>query len=155
MDIITPLGVDQTVELCNSFVLVPKANGKVRLCLDPARLNQALMRTIHRGPILNDALPKLTNVQYMSIIDVSSRYHNLKLDNKSSYFINLTFACPFSWYRYKCLPFGAALVGNMFQHKMHKIFSDMPNVFGVTYDILVIGYDKDGMDYDTAVDKVL
>ena len=35
MDIITPLGVDETSEWCNSFVLVPKANGKVRLCLDP------------------------------------------------------------------------------------------------------------------------
>ena len=36
MDIITPLGVDETAEWCNSFVLVPKANGRVRLCLDPA-----------------------------------------------------------------------------------------------------------------------
>ena len=36
MDIITPLEVDETAEWCNSFVLVPKANSKVRLCLDPA-----------------------------------------------------------------------------------------------------------------------
>ena len=35
MDIITPLGVDKMAEWCNSFVLVPKANGKVQLCLDP------------------------------------------------------------------------------------------------------------------------
>ena len=35
MDIITPLGVDEMAERCNSFVLVPKANGKVTLCLDP------------------------------------------------------------------------------------------------------------------------
>ena len=35
MDIITPLGVDEMAEWCNSFVMVPKANGKVRLCLDP------------------------------------------------------------------------------------------------------------------------
>ena len=54
MDIITPLGVDETAEWCNSFVLVPKANGKVWLCLDPARLNQVLIRPIHRGPMLND-----------------------------------------------------------------------------------------------------
>ena len=36
MDIIAPLGVDQMAEWCNSFVLVPKANGKVWLCLDPS-----------------------------------------------------------------------------------------------------------------------
>ena len=65
MDIITSLGVDELVEWCNSFVLVPKGNGKVRLCLDPARLNQVLIRPIHRGPTLNDILPKLNGVKYM------------------------------------------------------------------------------------------
>ena len=35
IDIITLLGVDETSEWCNSFVLVPKANSKVRLCLHP------------------------------------------------------------------------------------------------------------------------
>ena len=36
MDIIAPLGVDEMAEWCNSFVVVPKANDKVQLCLDPA-----------------------------------------------------------------------------------------------------------------------
>ena len=31
----------------------------------------------------------------------------------------------------------------------------MPNVFGITDDILVIGYDNNGADYDIAVQKVL
>ena len=46
MDIITPLGVDEMAEWCNSFVLVPKAKSKVRLCLEPAQLNQVLIRPI-------------------------------------------------------------------------------------------------------------
>ena len=29
LDIITPLGVDEMAEWCNSFVVVPKVNGKV------------------------------------------------------------------------------------------------------------------------------
>ena len=33
--------------------------------------------------------------------------------------------------------------------------SDMTNVFGITDDILVIGYDEDGADHDAAVHKVL
>ena len=91
MDIISPLGVNEIAKWCNSFMLAPKVNGKVRLCLDLVRLNQALIRPIHRGPMLNN-IPKLNNVQYMSIIDVSSGYHNLKLDEKSSYLT--TFTCP-------------------------------------------------------------
>ena len=82
MDIITPLVVDEMAEWYNSFVLVPKANRKVMLCLDLSWLNQALIRPIHRGLTLNDILPKLNNVKYMSIIDASSGYHNLQLDTK-------------------------------------------------------------------------
>ena len=96
--------------------------------------------------MLNDILPKLNNMQYMSIIDASSGYHNLKLDKQSSYLT--TFACPFGKYRYKHLPFRAVLAGDMFQH---KIFNDMPNVFGIADDTLVIRYDKDETDHDEAV----
>ena len=76
-DIIPPLGVDETAEWCKSFLLVPKANGRVRLCLDPAWLNQVLIRLVHRGPTPNDILPKLNILKYLSLIDVSSGYHNL------------------------------------------------------------------------------
>ena len=69
-DIITPLGVDETAEWYNSFILISKPNGKVRLCLDLARLNQALIRPVHRGPTLNDIFPKLNNEKYFSLIEL-------------------------------------------------------------------------------------
>ena len=84
-DIITPLVVGEMVEWCNSLVLAQKPNGKVRLCLDPARLNQVLLRPVHRGPTLNDIFPKLNNVKYLLLTDVSSGHHNVKLDEGSSY----------------------------------------------------------------------
>ena len=46
-DITLLLGVGETSEWCNSMLL-PKANGKVRLCLDPAWLNQALIGPVYR-----------------------------------------------------------------------------------------------------------
>ena len=82
----------------------------------------------------------------MSIINASPGYHNLKLDMQSLYLT--TSACPVGRYRYKHLPFGAKPAGDMFQHNIDKIFNDMPNVFGIADDILVIRYDKDGADYD-------
>ena len=45
MDIIAPLGIDELTEWCNSFVLVPKANGKVRLCLDPCKTKPGVNKT--------------------------------------------------------------------------------------------------------------
>ena len=53
------------------------------------------------------------------------------------------------------LTFGAVPVGNMFQGKFDEIFNDIPNVYGIADDILVIGYDKDGADHDKAVYSVL
>ena len=70
-NITAPIGVDETAEWSNSFVLVPKADGRVRVCLDPTWLNQALIRLVHRGTILNDILQKLNNVKYLSNIDAS------------------------------------------------------------------------------------
>ena len=89
----------------------------------------------------------------MSIVDASWEYHNIKLDNQSSYLT--TFACPFGRYRYNHLPFRAALVGNMFQCKIDETFNDIPNVFGIADDILVIGYNKYGTDHNETVYKVL
>ena len=46
-------------------------------------------------------------------------------------------------------------MGDMFQCKIDEIFSDMPNVFGIMDDILIIGYNEDGADHDAVVHKVL
>ena len=46
-------------------------------------------------------------------------------------------------------------MGDMFQCKIDEIFSDMPNVFGIADDILVIEYDDNGADHDAVVHKVL
>ena len=93
-NIIALLGIDETSEWCNSLcVLVPKANGKGRLFLDPVQLNQALIRPIHRGSTQNDILPKLNNAKYLLLLYASSGYHNLKLYENSSYFT--IFACQF------------------------------------------------------------
>ena len=39
----------------------------------------------------------------------------------------------------------------MFQRKIDEILKDVPNVFGITDDILVAGYEADGRDHDETV----
>ena len=59
--IIVPLGVDGH-----------KANGTVILCLHLVQLQGT--------NTLNDILPRLTGVEYLTLIDASSGYHNLKFN---------------------------------------------------------------------------
>ena len=89
----------------------------------------------------------------MLIINASLGYHNLWLDMQSSYLT--MFTCLFGRYCYKHLPFGAAPAGNMFQRKIDEIFNDIPNIFGIAEDILVIEYNKHGADHNKAVYNVL
>ena len=76
---------------------------------------------------------------------MSSGYHNFKLDDRLSYLT--TCACQIDRYRYKRLPFDEALAGDMLQDKIDEIFKDLPNVFGIADNILVVGYDSDGKDH--------
>ena len=85
--IIVSIHVNETSEWCNSFILVPKANGQVWLCLDPTRINKVLIRPVHRRPILNDILPRLPGIKYITSIDASLHYSNLKLKEQSYYFL--------------------------------------------------------------------
>ena len=119
-DIITPLDMDETLEWCNSFVLLPNPNGEIKLCLDLGRINQVLIRPVQGGPTCNDIYPELNNIQHHSLIDVSSGYHHLKLDERSSYLT--TFTCQIGRFRYKTLLFGAASAGYMFPRKRDEVF---------------------------------
>ena len=64
------------------------------LHLDLTRLNQVLIRPVQRGPNINDILPRLKGVKYLTLIEESSNYHNLKLDEQSFYLAS--FSCPFA-----------------------------------------------------------
>ena len=60
--------------MVQQFVIVQKANGKLWLCLDPAGLNNVLIRLVHIGPTLSDVLPRLASIQYLTFIDAYLGY---------------------------------------------------------------------------------
>ena len=63
--------MDKTSQWYNSFVLVPKGNGEVRLFIDQARLDKVLSTPVQRGPPVNDIRPRLGGVQYLTLIESS------------------------------------------------------------------------------------
>ena len=83
---------------------------------------------------------------------MSSGYCDLKLINKSYL---TTFSCLFDRYQYIRLLFGEVPVGDMFEKKVDKLFNNIPNVFGISNDILIAGFDEEGSDHDKMLKKVL
>ena len=98
-------------------------------------------------------MSKLTNAKYLSLIDASSGYSNLRLNEQSLYLT--TFACQFGRWRDIWLPFLAALAGKMLQRKIDEIFKESPNVFGTDDNILIVGYYDNGRDHDNTLWRVL
>ena len=43
----------------------------------------------------------------------------------------------------------------MFQQKIGEIFNDLPYVFGIADDILVVAYDSDSKDHDDTLQNVI
>ena len=43
----------------------------------------------------------------------------------------------------------------MFQHQINVILKNLPNVFGIADDMLVVGYDTNRKDHDVMLQQVL
>ena len=115
--------------------------------------NKALIRPVYRGLTLNDIFPRLAGIKYITELDASSGYNNLKLDKRSSYLTK--FSCPFGRHRYIRSPFRTVSAGYMFQEKTDELFSGMLNAFGIADNILIEGFNEQGNDHDEISDKVL
>ena len=98
----------------NSLVAFEKAPGKLRICLDPQDLNNAILRPHYPMRTLDDIMPQLSGARYFTKLDARSGYWAIKLEKESSFLT--TFNSPFGRYRFLCLPFGKS------PHKMNFNF---------------------------------
>ena len=93
----------------SSLVVTEKPNGKLRVCIDPQHLNKALKRSHCPLPVIEDILPKLTNVKVFSKADLKDGFLQIQLDEESSRLT--TFQTPWGQYRYLQMPPGSEFRG--------------------------------------------
>ena len=90
----------------SSMVVVPKKNGKLRICLDPKNLNYAVQREHYPLPTIEDIATRLHGATFFTILDVRSGFWYICLDDESSQLTTFNTVTPFGWYRWKLMPFG-------------------------------------------------
>ena len=120
-----------------SNLVAIKKPGKLRVCIDPHDLNKPIRRPKYQMPILDEILPALSNARLFLVLDVKDGFHQVNLDEESSYLT--TFWSPYGRYRYLWMPFGISSVPEEFQRRMHMICQDLPGVAVIADDILVYG----------------
>ena len=64
--------VDEPTPWCAGMVVVPKKQGKVRICVDLKPLNENVLREVHPMPIVDETLAQLTGCSPNSMPTVAS-----------------------------------------------------------------------------------
>ena len=149
MDIIKP--VTKPTDWCAPMVVVPKQNGKVRICVDLTRLNQGVKRENFPMPCTDQLLSQLPGQNTWSKLDCNSGFHQQLLDEESQPLT--TFITPFGRYCYKRLCFGISSGPEIFQREMCQLLEDIPGVNCAIDDILIGGSTQE--EHDSRLQQVL
>lgn len=73
---------------CSPVVCVSKSDSSVRLCLDAREINQFIIKTSTEPPTVDEILVKFEGCKYLSTFDLTSGYHQVKLDPKSRKYVS-------------------------------------------------------------------
>ncbi|GFR91547.1 transposon Ty3-I Gag-Pol polyprotein [Elysia marginata] len=135
---------NEPTDWVNSLAFSSKANGKLRICLDPKDLNKVIKRTHHKIPTLGEISHKFRDARYFSKLDAQHGYWAIHLDESSSKLT--TFNSPFGRYRFLRLPFGLNVSQDIFQMKMDQILERCPSTLGISDDVCVFGRTEEEHD---------
>ena len=143
--------VEEPTNWCAGMVVVPKANGDIRICVDLTKLNANVCRENHPLPVVDQILTQLTGAQLFSKLDANSGFWQIPLALESA--LLTTFITPFGRFCFNRLPFGITLAPELFQKRMSSILGGMDGVVCLIDDILVFGTTR--VEHDRRLDQVL
>ena len=147
--------VKEHTDWVNSYVIVEKDTGnqhapnhtvkkKLRICLDPRDLNEALEREPYHTRSVDEITAKLQGMTVFTLVDFKKGYWMVVLHPDSR---KLTcMALPFGRFQWTHLPMGTVVSQDIFQSKLDAIFISMEGVIGIAEDMIIAG--KDEMEHD-------
>jgi len=101
VNFIYPISDSQWV---SPLVIVPKKNGKWRVCIDYRELNKATLKDHFPLPFIDQVLDTLAGKKYFSFLDGFSGYNQIQV--ALEYQDKTTFTYPWGAYAYRVFPFG-------------------------------------------------
>ncbi|GFU17372.1 retrovirus-related Pol polyprotein from transposon opus [Nephila pilipes] len=113
--------VEEPTEWVSNMVVIDSPK-KLRICLDPRPLNEAIQRPHYPIPTADALVTKLQGGKVFTIIDAKNGFWQLPLDEESSYLI--TFCTPWGRYRFLVLPFRLNSAPEEFQKSMDEIYEE-------------------------------
>ena len=139
-------------EWVNSFVIVEKklpidssnshspghsVNKKLRICLDPRDLNEALERQPYYTHSIEEIIGKFHGMTKFTIADFNRGYWMVELDPELRKY--MTMALDIGRFQWMRLPMGSIVAQDVFQRKLDAIFLSIPGATGIADDMITYG----------------
>eukprot|EP00833_Pecoramyces_ruminatium_P016401 jgi/Orpsp1_1/1190433/evm.model.d7180000078941.1 len=140
-------------EWSSPVVLVPKPNGRWRMCVDYRKVNDLTEKDSYALPYIDEIFDSLDGAKIFSTIDLYSGYHQILMADES---IEVTtFTTKFGNYQFKVMPFGLTGAPATFQREMNKILFPLIGkcVYNFIDDILI--YSKTVEEHVQHIQEVL
>jgi len=140
-------------EWCSPVVIVPKSNGKWRVCIDFRKVNDLTIKDSYSLPYIDEIFDSLDGAKIFTTMDLYSGYHQILMDEES---VEITsFTTKFGNYQFKVMPFGLTGAPATFQREMNRILFPLIGkcVFNFIDDILI--YSKTVEEHIEHIKQVL
>ena len=148
LDVIEP--IKKPTDWVNGLVIVEKPNGKLRICLGPRPLNNAIKREYLHLPTTEEIFSQLSSACFFSKLDASSEYWQIKVGGKNSHLV--AFGTPLGHYCFKRSSCGIHSASKVFQREITSIISDVPGSARSKDDIIV--WDRTLAEHNERLNKV-
>ena len=155
--------VKEHTDWVNSYMIVEKDTSnhhslnhtikkKLRICLDPRDLNEALEREPYHTRSMHEMTAKLQCMTVFTTVDFKKGYWMVVLHPDSR---KLTcMALPFGRFQWKRLPMGTVFAQDIFQSKLDSIFIGMEGVTGIADDMVIAGRDEHDRNFLAFMESV-
>ena len=117
---------------------------KLRICLDPKDLNEALEREPYYSMTVDELISKFNRAVFFTIIDLDKGYWQVILHPGS-----WTYTCMalgIRHFQWKRLPMGTIVASDVFQKKLDSIYIGLPGVTGIADEMIIYGTTEDEHD---------
>lgn len=123
------------------LVVVGKASGEPRICLDLRRVNQAVVREHFPMPVVEEYIARLGKGKIWSKLDIREAFHQVELSEESRDVT--TFITNRGLFRFKRLPFGLVTAPEIFQRIMEEMLSGCEGTCWYLDDVIIEGETKE------------
>ena len=124
-------------EWLNSFVIVKKPNGTLRICLDPTDLNRKIVCPVCNSQTIDDVVDKLCDAKYFVVFDTSKGFFHVPLDQESK--LLMAMLTPFRICVYNMLTMGLSNATDLFETCIREILDGLAGVMNIADDVLIFG----------------